>query len=134
MRNRLTEKLLTLTTVLVIFAVWYFATKWELVSSVMIPSPKKVLDVSVLIWNEGYKETSILKHLFVSLQRLLTAFFLAVAVAVPLGLASGYSSKIAAIFEPIVEFLRPLPPLAYCPRCIALRPKSPTLPKAPFRL
>ncbi|MDR0580428.1 MAG: ABC transporter permease [Campylobacteraceae bacterium] len=113
MKNRLTEKLLTLTTVTVIFAVWYFVTKWELVSSVMIPSPKKVIDVSVLIWNEGYKETSILKHLFDSLQRLLTAFFLATAVAVPLGLASGYSSKIAAIFEPIVEFLRPLPPLAY---------------------
>jgi taurine transport system permease protein len=113
MRNKQIEKALTITTIAVIFALWYGVTKFELVSSVMIPPPKKVLDAFILIWNEGYKDVSILKHLFDSLERLIIAFFIAVITAVPLGLASGYSSKIAAVFEPVVEFLRPLPPLAY---------------------
>jgi taurine transport system permease protein len=113
MRKAITNKILTAVTIAAIFILWYAITKLELVSSVMIPSPKKVFDTSVLIWNEGYKEVSILKHLFDSLERLVIAFFIAVITAVPLGLASGYSSKIAAVFEPIVEFLRPLPPLAY---------------------
>lgn len=47
------------------------------------------------------------------MERLFIAFFCAVITAVPLGLASGYNSKIRAIFEPIIEFYRPLPPLAY---------------------
>ena len=47
------------------------------------------------------------------MQRLVVAFLWAAVIAVPLGLASGYSSKIRAVFEPIIEFYRPLPPLAY---------------------
>lgn len=47
------------------------------------------------------------------MQRLVVAFLWAAAIAVPIGLASGYSSKIRAVFEPIIEFYRPLPPLAY---------------------
>ncbi|WP_405740667.1 ABC transporter permease subunit, partial [Anaerovibrio slackiae] len=45
--------------------------------------------------------------------RLLSAFVLVVVTAVPIGLLSGYSSKIRAVFDPIIEFYRPLPPLAY---------------------
>ena len=41
------------------------------------------------------------------------SFLFAALIAVPFGLASGYNSKIRAIFEPIIEFYRPLPPLAY---------------------
>lgn len=47
------------------------------------------------------------------MQRLILAFLGAVVIAVPLGLASGYNSKIRAVFEPLIEFYRPLPPLAY---------------------
>ena len=41
------------------------------------------------------------------------SFALVVVTAIPLGLASGTNSKIRAIFDPLVEFYRPLPPLAY---------------------
>ena len=47
------------------------------------------------------------------MKRLVIAYLLVVATAVPLGLLSGYNSKIRAILEPIIEFYRPLPPLAY---------------------
>ena len=47
------------------------------------------------------------------MERLFISFLFAALIAVPFGLASGYNSKIRAIFEPIIEFYRPLPPLAY---------------------
>ena len=47
------------------------------------------------------------------MQRLFIAFGLAVITAVPLGLLSGFSKTVKAIMEPIIEFYRPLPPLAY---------------------
>ncbi|MEA4896394.1 MAG: ABC transporter permease [Oscillospiraceae bacterium] len=54
-----------------------------------------------------------LHHIGVSLGRLLSAFLISALVAVPLGLASGRSRRLHALLEPIIEFYRPLPPLAY---------------------
>ena len=39
--------------------------------------------------------------------------FFAIFSAVPLGLLSGYFNKVEAIIDSVVEFYRPLPPLAY---------------------
>ncbi|WP_235809222.1 ABC transporter permease [Secundilactobacillus collinoides] len=47
------------------------------------------------------------------MQRLFIAYFWAVVVGIPLGLLSGYSPRVKAIFEPVITFLRPLPPLGY---------------------
>lgn len=62
---------------------------------------------------DGYKGHSLWAHMLASLRRLLIAYSLAVVTAVPLGLLSGYSEKICAVFEPIIAFIRPLPPLGY---------------------
>lgn len=107
------EKKLTLTTIFVILALWYIITNLGLFSETIIPSPQSVLESFVKIATQGYKGHSLLEHLFTSMKRLLLAYFLVVITAVPLGLLSGYNSKIRAILEPVVEFYRPLPPLAY---------------------
>jgi taurine transport system permease protein len=43
------------------------------------------------------------------------ALGLALAVAIPLGLWMGLSPLARALFDPLVEFYRPVPPLAYLP-------------------
>ena len=43
------------------------------------------------------------------------AFFLAVLTAVPVGILMGVNRVARGIFDPLVEFYRPLPPLAYLP-------------------
>jgi taurine transport system permease protein len=107
------EKYITLATVFLILLAWQIVAASGMVSSVMIPSPLRVISAFLLILREGYKNISLAEHLGVSLKRLIIAFILATIVAVPLGLASGYHKKIRAVFEPVVEFFRPLPPLAY---------------------
>jgi taurine transport system permease protein len=47
------------------------------------------------------------------MSRLLAAFSLAAATAVPLGIMSGFYPKFCAVWDPLVEFYRPLPPLGY---------------------
>lgn len=54
-----------------------------------------------------------IQHLAASMGRLIKAYVLAMITAIPLGLLSGYNSKIRALLEPVIEFYRPLPPLAY---------------------
>jgi taurine transport system permease protein len=108
-----TEKILTLGTIAVIFAVWFVATSLNWVDPKLVPSPQSVWNAFVDITRNGYKNHTLLEHLGASMQRLIIAFIEAAAIAVPSGLASGYSSKIRAVFEPVIEFYRPLPPLAY---------------------
>lgn len=108
-----TEKLLTIFTIVIVFVVWYAITATGLFSETIVPSPKSVIESFVNVLYNGYKGHSLLEHLATSMKRLVWAYFLVVITAVPLGLLSGYNSKIRAILEPIVEFYRPLPPLAY---------------------
>lgn len=107
------EKALTLTTIAVIIIAWTIVTQLGIVSDILIPSPKKVWLAFIYIIQNNYKGSSLAQHLGASMERLLIAYILAAITAIPLGLLSGYNSKVRAIIEPIIEFYRPLPPLAY---------------------
>jgi taurine transport system permease protein len=96
-----------------VFAVWYLITRFDLVSHVFVPSPAETWSAFVEILSDGYKGSSLLSHIGASMERLLLAFFVALVTAVPLGLFSGQSPKVRAAVDPLIEFYRPLPPLAY---------------------
>lgn len=107
------ENILTIGTVLIILLIWFMASTLGWVDPKLIPSLKSVWTALIDIMQNGYKNYTLLQHLGASIERLVVAFFSAVIIATPLGLASGYNSKIRALLEPIIEFYRPLPPLAY---------------------
>ena len=48
----------------------------------------------------------------------LGAFFFALITAVPVGILMGVNRVVRGLFDPIIEFYRPLPPLAYLPLII----------------
>lgn len=107
------EKMITVGTVAAIMVLWYVVTALGLVSPMLLPSPLAVWTAFVEILFNGYKGFSLLQHIGTSLWRLLSAFGLAIIAAIPLGLLSGYNTKIKAALDPIINFYRPLPPLAY---------------------
>ncbi len=112
MKKKRQLKIISCTSVISIFVLWYLSTSFGWVDGKLIPSPKEVLDAFFSIC-VNYKGYSLLQHIGVSMKRLFSAFGLAVVTAVPLGLLSGFSEKARAAFDPIIEFYRPLPPLAY---------------------
>jgi NitT/TauT family transport system permease protein len=50
-----------------------------------------------------------------SLHRIVTGFVIGAGLALPLGLVMGASRTFNALFDPLVQFLRPIPPIAYIP-------------------
>ena len=54
-------------------------------------------------------------HFWWSMFRVFSAFGLAVVTAVPIGIAMGVNRYVRGIFDPPIEFYRPLPPLSYLP-------------------
>lgn len=107
------HKILSLSTVIVIVMIWFALTSLDLVDPKLVPHPVAVARAFVEIIKNGYRNYTLIEHLFASLGRLLLALFAAILVGVPLGLYSGYNAKVKAILDPIIEFYRPLPPLAY---------------------
>ena len=61
---------------------------------------------------------ALLKQLLPSIYRIFAGFFIAAAIAVPLGLLMGSVPFIYRLFEPITEFVRPIPSSAYIPIAI----------------
>jgi len=107
------EPLLTALTLLSIFLAWYAIARFRVVSELFVPHPASVWEAFWDIATEGYRGGTLLHHLADSLYRVVAGFLLAVVTAVPLGLAIGYSTRVQAVFDPLIEFYRPLPPLAY---------------------
>lgn len=97
----------------VAIALWFIITNRGYVSSLFFPSPQSVGAAFTNILINGYKGTPLINHIGASMWRLFIAFAMALGLAVPLGLASGYFKPVRAILDPFIEFYRPLPPLAY---------------------
>ncbi len=100
---------------LVIIFIWFIITipNLNIVSDVVVPQPSKVFLSFIEFLNNGYDSKSFWSHIGASFGRLFLAIILAVITAVPLGLLCGYVKKIETVVSTIVEFVRPLPPLAY---------------------
>jgi ABC-type nitrate/sulfonate/bicarbonate transport system permease component len=57
-------------------------------------------------------------HILYSLSRIFFGFSLAAACGVPLGILSGGNPKARALVMPLIDFFRPIPPLAWIPMAI----------------
>ncbi|MBS7690631.1 ABC transporter permease subunit [Pseudomonas lalucatii] len=90
----------------------------EIVSPLFWPSPQAVWNKFVLIATEGYKGFTLAEHLGISLYRVLAGFGLGCLLGIPVGLGMGLNKVIKGWMDPLIEFYRPVPPLAYVPLVI----------------
>jgi NitT/TauT family transport system permease protein len=62
----------------------------------------------------------LIDHVQVSLTRVAIGFIFAAATAIPFGIAIGRYRLVDSIFGPVVEAMRPIPPIAWIPLAILL--------------
>ncbi|PWK74100.1 ABC transporter permease subunit [Aminobacter sp. AP02] len=109
---------ISLITALVLFGLWLMVTEMGWVKPLFLPSPLAVWDKFIVAMTEGVSNSTLVQHTLASLGRVLGAFFLALVTAVPVGILMGVNRTVRGLFDPIIEFYRPLPPLAYLPLII----------------
>jgi taurine transport system permease protein len=110
--------LLSLVTIALLILVWWGITAAGLVKPLFVPSPGAVVTKFGDVWANGFTGTPFWEHIAISTARVFGAFLLACAIGIPLGLAMGMSPIVRGIFDPPIEFYRPIPPLAYLPLMI----------------
>ncbi len=83
-----------------------------------LPAPEVTTNRFIDLNAEGYRNFTLLEHTWASLQRVLLGFLFGALLGIPLGYAMGLTNWARGWFDPIVEFMRPVPPLALIPLMI----------------
>lgn len=90
---------------------WWLASSTGWVDKVFLPSPK---DVTVRIWT-WLQNDHLLNDIWISTYRVTAGWLLSALIALPLGLLIGTYRPIQAWFEPLMDFIRYMPAVAFIP-------------------
>jgi len=98
----------------VLVLLWAAVTGAGLMNSYLLPSPQKVFGTFLDLAAKGL----FFKNLAVSLMRVLVGFFATVVFAIPLAIIVALNRKIYDYLEPMLEFIRHIPPISLIPLLI----------------
>jgi NitT/TauT family transport system permease protein len=110
-----TERLLlSLAGFLTLLTIWQLVTWAGIFPPGLLPSPLAVAAAIRELWVLGV----LLRHIADSFYRFLAGYLLAVVLGVPFGLLAGWSRRLEAVVEPLLQILRPISPIAWLPLAI----------------
>jgi NitT/TauT family transport system permease protein len=115
----------------VVIVAWQLASSFGLVNPAVLPSPLAVVtkwieyllplqpyDPAAQSWLAWALSGELIHDSLGSLYRVVVGFAVGAGLALPVGLAMGASPRVYAWFNPLVQLLRPIPPIAYIPLSI----------------
>jgi taurine transport system permease protein len=105
-------------TVAALILMWFVITSAGWIKPLFLPKPQTVAQQFYDYLMGDVNDKPLWDHLVASILRVSAAFWLAFVTAVPVGIAMGMSRIARGIFDPPIEFYRPLPPLSYLPLII----------------
>jgi NitT/TauT family transport system permease protein len=97
--------------IVVFLALWELAPRVGLINAAYVPPFSEV----ALRLARGLISGELVRHLLASLSRSLAGFALALGVGLPLGFALGWFPKFERFIDPLVQLVRPVPPIALLP-------------------
>jgi len=115
LRRSLSTRWISVLTLFVLLAAWWAVTASGMIEPLFLPPPSAVLQKGWLLATSGYMDSTLWQHLAASLRRIELGLGFAVLTAVPVGIAIGANRIARGILDPVIEFYRPIPPLAYLP-------------------
>ncbi|MEA3235916.1 taurine ABC transporter permease TauC [Pseudomonas mosselii] len=114
-RKPLSTRWISTLTLATLLLGWWLVTAAGWIEPLFLPSPADILAKGWTLLTQGYMDASLWQHLGASLGRIGLALVAATLTAIPVGLAIGYNRVARGILDPLIEFYRPIPPLAYLP-------------------
>lgn len=103
-------------TPLILILLWQGLSSFGVIPKYKLSSPVDVVigfrDLLIAGIPPGYL---LHKHLIYSLYRVALGYVIAASVAIPMGIFMGWSERFREIVNPLIETVRPIPPLAWIP-------------------
>ena len=110
---------LRVVSLLLFFVLWWGvsllnAHVFKVFNPILLPAPDEVMRTGIKMAASG----ELLRHITASLSRVLWGFGIAAALGIVVGTALGRSRLLEHLVEPMLEMLRPIPPLAFLPMMV----------------
>jgi NitT/TauT family transport system permease protein len=112
MKQRIAPIALPLAVAVILTILWHGAVKWS--GTTLFPTPGQVLNGMVELMHQGL----LVRYVIASLFRVGVGFTLAVLVGIPFGLLLGWFAYAFSAFNPTIQMLRPISPIAWIPVAI----------------
>ncbi len=99
---------------LVLLGAWYLVAVTEVFGAGLVPRPDEVAAAGV----EAFTQNDLLFDVRVSITRVMLGVGIGATLAVPVGFLLAWYPRARAMFDPLVNFFRALPPIALIPLVI----------------
>lgn len=103
--------LLALFGMLMPLTAWWLLSISGWVDTIFMPGPLDVL-TRTLVW---FKDEALMGDIWISTYRVFAGFLLSAILAIPLGVLIGTYQPMKAMFEPLMDFIRYMPAVAFIP-------------------
>ncbi|WP_042339807.1 ABC transporter permease [Paraburkholderia ferrariae] len=114
-RGKLSSWWLTTAVLVIAVLLWQAVSMAGIFPAFALPSPVAVWQAFLEIARNGYGGQTLVSDILISCFRIVIGFVGAIAIGVPIGLLMSRSKVVFDIIDPLLQFVRPVPPLAYIP-------------------
>ena len=97
-----------------VLVVWETLASGGWINATLLPGPLQIISTTFELLRDG----TLLRHVAASLERVCVGFLIAAVVGLTLGVLLGWFRPLADLMKPLVEALRPIPPIAWTPIAI----------------
>jgi len=94
--------------------VWQALSMLGVIQPIILPPPSQI---AIVFW-DLLKNGTLLKHISISVLRVLEGFGVAALLGLGLGMAIGLSQTLARMTDLIIQVIKPIPPIAWIPLAI----------------
>ena len=116
---------------IVLLALWQWLSSQAIVNPMILPAPTRVLARwwEYLMPAQAYDPATsgylawmfsgeMIRDAYASMYRVTAGFLAGAILALPLGLMMGANDRVYKLFNPLIQILRPIPPIAFIPLSI----------------
>lgn len=119
--KRLTQRLPILswlTSVITVLTVWEIAAEYVVRRESVFPTLTLIAKAGLLLASRGFQGQTLSSDILASVTRIAIGFGLAVVLGTMIGFLMTVSRLFSRLIDPWLQFIRPIPPLAYIPLLI----------------
>jgi NitT/TauT family transport system permease protein/sulfonate transport system permease protein len=97
-----------------VLVLWQLLASANIINALLLPAPLTLLSAAVELLEDG----TLVRHIGASIERVSVGVLCAAVVGLVAGVLLGWSERLSDYVKPIVEALRPIPPIAWTPLAI----------------